>query len=118
MPHLRLEYTQSLDAQSDIATLVSQLHHAALATGEFQAENIKVRALPCPHYSSGGRNTLGAHLEVKILPGRQPEQLRHISRQLLDCLVALLPEGTELSVNVCDLAQHGYSKHRPATLAG
>ncbi|GAA5190370.1 hypothetical protein [Ferrimonas gelatinilytica] len=112
MPHLRLEYAQSLEHQSDIATLVTQLHLAALATGAFQAENIKVRALPCPHYSTGGRQVPSAHLEVKILPGRPPEQLRHISRHLLDCLIALLPEGTELSVNVCDLAKHGYSKQR------
>ncbi|SHH78052.1 5-carboxymethyl-2-hydroxymuconate Delta-isomerase [Ferrimonas marina] len=111
MPHLRLEYAQELEGLCDITAVLEQLHHAALATGQFQAAAIKVRALPCCHYLVAGQARAFAHLEVAILPGRDAVTQGAISDTLLAALVAAMPPLASASVNLTELSALAYRKH-------
>lgn len=51
MPHLTVEYSGNLDAESDMTALCLALHRAMVASGHFELGAIRVRARPCPHFA-------------------------------------------------------------------
>ncbi|MFT4174977.1 MAG: hypothetical protein QM639_20570, partial [Rhodocyclaceae bacterium] len=77
MPHLIIEYTDNLAPAFDAGAVVRAANRSLIDSGEFEADNIKSRAVPLAVFRvgdhDGGHAFVHAHLH--ILPGRS-EALR------------------------------------------
>lgn len=51
MPHLVVQYSENLDAVTDMQALCAVLHRVMLDTGLFPPGGIRVRAFPCTAYA-------------------------------------------------------------------
>ncbi|MBY6186433.1 5-carboxymethyl-2-hydroxymuconate Delta-isomerase [Marinobacter hydrocarbonoclasticus] len=112
MPHLVLEYNEYLLNDDALPGVLERLHDSALASGEFSAGNIKVRAVPVRYALVGGESAPFAHLTAAILPGRSAETKDALSERLLDTLHATLPPVAAASVEIREL--NHYHKWAPA----
>ncbi len=72
MPHLTIEHSANLNAQSDVQGLCDVIHAAALATGFFELGAIRVRAVACEHYAVADRlpENSFAHITLRLGRGR------------------------------------------------
>ena len=112
MPHLVMEYAQSLELSHDIPTLLNAVHDAAKASGYFTASAIKSRAQPFSYYRIGdlGREVQFIHLTVSVLKGRSAKEKSQLSQLLCRTLTELVRVPGSISVDVRDLDEEVYSK--------
>jgi len=95
MPHLKIEYTANLDAETDIGALCKSLARTVVGLKDehgqpvFPLNGTRVLAYPAPHYAvgdgEGDGNGDGAfvYLNLRITPGRTPERLLAVGDALL-----------------------------------
>ena len=90
MPHLTIEYSANLDAQSDMAALCQSLHATMMASGLFELGAVRVRARPCPHFAVADllSNNAFADLILRIGAGRSGEDKTAIGKALMRTLEA------------------------------
>lgn len=125
MPHVTLEYSANLPGLHAPAVLAS-LHAALVATGKFQADDIKGRAYRCHEFRIGLelRTDAFVHLEVQVMAGRDPDFLRLLPARLLGVLGGHLPPSppatVHCTVHVSELASDRYAKqvHRAGASVG
>lgn len=110
MPHLILEFSQSLTEPSQIKPLLSALHSAVCGTGLFVESHIKLRAYPCEYALVGGDESPFIHLQARIKPGRCIEDKRRLSEALLAVLGAQDWAAGVLTVEVVDMEAESYAK--------
>ncbi|ADN77208.1 5-carboxymethyl-2-hydroxymuconate isomerase [Ferrimonas balearica DSM 9799] len=103
MPHLVLEYNEYLINDDALPGILTELHNSALASGEFSAGAIKVRALPVRQALVGGEPAPFAHLTLAILPGRNDATKDALSERLLETLHSVLPPVAAASVEIAEL---------------
>ena len=85
MPHLSLEYSANLEAQSDLTALCHALHKVLLDSNLFELGAIRVRARPCPHYVVAddlAANTF-ADLILRIGKGRSDSEKAAVGAALM-----------------------------------
>lgn len=90
MPHLTIEYSANLDAQSDMAALCQSLHATMMASGLFELGAVRVRARPCPYFAVAdllGENAF-ADLILRIGKGRSDDEKKSIGQALMRSLEA------------------------------
>ena len=90
MPHLTVEYSGILDAQSDMAALCHSLHATMMVSGLFELGAVRVRARPCPHFAVAdllAENTF-ADLILRIGKGRSDDEKKTIGQALMRTLEA------------------------------
>lgn len=90
MPHLTIEYSANLDAQSDIAALCHSLHATMMASGLFELGAVRVRARPCPHFAVADllAENAFADLILRIGAGRNEDEKKAIGQALMRTLEA------------------------------
>ena len=101
MPHLTLEYSSNVIAESDLVALFSRLHDVLAKTGGVKVENCKSRAYVASDFLAGSVGEVGGfvHLDIRLLDGRSPEIKRSIGQETLD----ILREWFQLPVDTLDL---------------
>jgi 5-carboxymethyl-2-hydroxymuconate isomerase len=116
MPHLTLEYTDSLAPTFHAASALLKLNQALLDSGHFEEPDIKNRALQLDTYRTGTSQDARAfvHAKLAILSGRSAETKLQLSQALLRTLQGLCqwPAGVQvqLSVEVQDIDRPSYAK--------
>ncbi|MCP5087068.1 MAG: 5-carboxymethyl-2-hydroxymuconate Delta-isomerase [Rhodobacteraceae bacterium] len=77
MPHISLEYSLNLETVVDVAKLCDVLRRAAINTEVFPLAGVRVRALPCAHYSiaDGASHHGFIDISVRLRAGR-PQEVR------------------------------------------
>ncbi|MCP5072170.1 MAG: 5-carboxymethyl-2-hydroxymuconate Delta-isomerase [Rhodobacteraceae bacterium] len=72
MPHICLEYSVNLETAVNMAVLCDELRRAAIKTGVFPLAGVRVRALPCTHYSiaDGAAHHGFIDISVRLRAGR------------------------------------------------
>ncbi|MFT4247850.1 MAG: 5-carboxymethyl-2-hydroxymuconate Delta-isomerase [Pseudomonas sp.] len=110
MPHLIVEYAESLEQRVDMPALLKILEDDAVATGVMAREDIKLRAIGYRHWrlADGGNDFV--HLSVRWLAGRSHEQKQAVAERLRSCLATHLPCVHSLSVEIIDMDPDGYRK--------
>lgn len=75
MPHLIVEYSANLDGAVEMASLVRNIHEAALETGVFPIGGIRTRAERRDIYrvADGHADNGFIHVQARIGTGRTPE---------------------------------------------
>lgn len=96
MPHFHIDYSANLEPDVDIAALCNRVRVAAIETGVFPMAGVRVRAIPCHHYSIADGDPKHAYLDVSIrLRGGRPQDAKeaatdHVFNALKDFLHPVL----------------------------
>ncbi|EGU30061.1 5-carboxymethyl-2-hydroxymuconate isomerase [Vibrio ichthyoenteri ATCC 700023] len=112
MPHLVMEYSNSVDERVNVQGLLEDLHHAAIQSGLFDAPSLKSRALRYHHWLIGeaGDSIDFIHITFELLDGRTQEQKRELSRQLMAVLQQQASHIGSLTINVRDMDKSSFQK--------
>ena len=112
MPHLVMEYSNSVDERVNVQGLLEDLHYAAIQSGLFDAPSLKSRALRYHHWLIGDEadNVDFIHVGFDLLEGRTPEQKRELARQLMAVLQEQASQVYSLTVNVRDMDKACFQK--------
>ena len=117
MPHCILEYSANVPDRPDLARVLSDVHAALMATGQFTLADIKSRAVRHEHFliGDGDPARVFVTLTVQILGGRSDEVKEQISEAVLTALARHFPESLaartcSLTVQVCDIHRASYRR--------
>jgi len=117
MPHCILEASDNLLDQPDWPALLRQVNGALVATGLFQAADIKSRFLRHDVFAIGDGSPDQAFvtLNVQILGGRPDDVKALVSEALLAVLVPAFPRTlagmkTSLTVQITDIHRASYRR--------
>ena len=91
MPHLIIQYTPQLDAETDMAQLCQTLSNTMLAAKHPDGQAVfpigatRVLAFPAKHavIADGSGDYAFVYLNFRIAKGRTPEMIEHIGQTLL-----------------------------------
>jgi len=112
MPQIIMQYSSGL--QLDVPATLLAINEALLGSGQFQAVDIKSRAILLDHWLTGtepGAHPF-VHLQLHILTGRDLATRQQLSASLLPVLQQHVagPAGTQLCVEICQMEKESYSK--------
>lgn len=112
MPNLVMEYSNSVDQRVNVQGLLADLHQVALQSGLFDVGSVKSRALRCHNWLIGdeGDSVDFIHISFELLDGRNVEQKRELSRQLMDVLQQQASQVRSLTVNIRDMDKESFQK--------
>lgn len=124
MPHLTLEYTDTLP-RPVMLTALDVAHATLMESGVFEEGDIKSRLHPLAHYRRGREapaTVLFVHVRLALLAGRPPALRQRLAESLLEALKAAVPwpgqQPVELCVETCEIDRDSYAKSVISTDAG
>jgi 5-carboxymethyl-2-hydroxymuconate isomerase len=105
MPHVIVEYSANLEPRLEIRTLIDALHTAALATGLFDVDGIRSRAMRRDVYriADGSPENGFVQITARIGEGRTSTDREALGRSLLstaESTLAGLLASTPVSLTV------------------
>lgn len=91
MPHLKIEYTGNIEAETDMAALCKALARTLVELEDAQGRTVfpfdgtRVLAYPAPHHAvaDGEHDKAFVYLNLRITPGRGAALLKHAGDALL-----------------------------------
>lgn len=112
MPHNVIEYSQGIEQHISIPDLCKSLHQVVLDAGVFSAAAIKTRAKSYDVHVHGEDHAENPfiHVTCSILTGRDLDIRQKLSAALFEKAQQLLPEITNISVNVHEMDKETYRK--------
>ncbi len=112
MPHLILEYSESIAQTMRSSHIVDKGHAVMLASGLFQPGAVKTRSHEAAIFAVGERRdeTGFLHALVYLMEGRTPEQKQALSEALFNVFDPIVPAGYSLTVDIRDLDKSCYRK--------
>ncbi|MCB1720152.1 MAG: 5-carboxymethyl-2-hydroxymuconate isomerase [Rhodospirillales bacterium] len=113
MPHIIVEYTESLGSSEDIAKLAFALHENLAAQETINIHAIKTRALPVQYtvVGDGKEPDKMIHITLKLLPGRDDALKKTMAQGLFDTARKITHDDRiSISVEVTELHEPSYTK--------
>ena len=110
MPHLVIAYSQDIEQDYSIESLMNHTYQAAVRSELFSPERIKVRAKPYEYSLVGGENKPFAHTTVYLLSGRDKDQKISLAQLVREAQQKLLTSVETVSVDVRDLDRDIYQR--------
>ncbi len=110
MPHLIIEYAQSLATDEQVPPLLDAVHEAALATGLFPESHIKTRAIPLQFCRTGSGSDPFIHAQLRIKEGRSDAQKKELSSAVLAAIKSQSWAATVITVEVVNMDSASYAK--------
>jgi len=107
-----MQYSSGL--QLDVTATLLAINQALLASGQFQAEDIKSRAILLQDWLTGTTPDAApfVHLQLHILSGRDLTTRQQLSDSMLPVLQRHIQgaPGTQLCVEICQMERDSYRK--------
>lgn len=110
MPHLVIEYSDTLEEKHSVEELMMACHQAANQSGQFTEKDIKVRAYPCGESLIAGKEKPFLHVTVKLLSGRDHKVKKALTTAVVEALSTSGVSVSSLSVEAVDIDRESYSK--------
>ncbi|WP_436640921.1 5-carboxymethyl-2-hydroxymuconate isomerase [Microbaculum sp. FT89] len=113
MPHVIVEYSSNLEPEMDLAGLIDGLHETALASGLFDIDGIRSRAVCRDVFKVGDGNPENGfvHITARVGQGRPVDARQGLGRALLATaegaladLLATTPVSLAVEVHEIDRA--------------
>ena len=111
MPHLIIEYSESLATPEQVPPLLDAVHEAAVATGLFEESHIRTRAIPVRFYRTGRGTAPFIHAQLRILSGRTEEQKHGLSHAIVHAIRAHGWAAQVITAEVVDMDRATYAKY-------
>jgi 5-carboxymethyl-2-hydroxymuconate isomerase len=113
MPHAIIEHSVNLNAGEGASSLPDIVHQTMIASGLFNANDVKTRLHPVSDYRVGVKGAQGnfVHILIYLLEGRTLEQKQALTQNVFDALQSQYHQPIEqLSVDIQDMARATYRK--------
>ncbi len=110
MPHLVIEYSESIEQTHSVNELMLACNKAANESGLFGEKDIKVRAYACKQSLVAGEDMPFVHVTVKLLSGRDQTTKKTLTDLVLRELQACKVSVSSLTVEAVDIERESYSK--------
>lgn len=110
MPHLIIEFARDLVDDSRVPAMLDAVHAAALSTGLFEEQHIRVRALPVSWYRTGSGGPY-IHAQLRLHGGRTVSEKQAFSGAVLAAIRAQGWPARSVTVEVVDMDRDTYAKH-------
>lgn len=111
MPHCIIEYSQNLEQEVPPLDWMESVQLACMNTNLFNANDIKLRAIPYKHFIVGGGQDAFVHVTIRLLSGRTQLQKRELSQSVLNALNSFSLEQVSLSVEITDMENESYTNN-------
>jgi len=108
MPHFVIEFSKNLLAQQPAEVIMNTVYDAAVSTGLFAENDVKVRINCYEHYKLGEGKDSFLHIFASIMEGRTTAQKAHLSSVVIQQLAPLFNDISFLSMNVNDFEAATY----------
>ena len=91
MPHLKIDYTANIEAETDMGALCKALARTLVELEDSQGRTVfpfdgtRVLACPAPHHAvaDGEHDKAFVYVNLRIAPGRGAALLKHVGEALL-----------------------------------
>ncbi len=105
MPHLVMEYSNSVQQRLNVQGLLEDLHIATIESQLFDSKTVKSRAVQVDHWLIGTQQDQAdfIHVTLELLAGRSGEQKQALSQSLAAVLQQQANWITSLTVNIRDM---------------
>jgi len=113
MPHVIIEYTDDVIVSRQVRALIDAVFDAVVSVGLFNAENIKLRAIPIKHYRLGSDRQGFVHVQCRIHSGRSDVQKKALTTEILSAIKGLSLGVSVVTVEVIDMDAASYAKYSP-----
>lgn len=110
MPHLILEYSDSLQDTVDIKIAMKKGREIMAASQQFRDVDIKVRAIPFSEFEISEQYTDFLHVTIKLLKGRSIDIQTALTRDLFEYYRSQISDTTMLSVDIVEMTKETYQK--------
>lgn len=110
MPHLVIEYSSELESHTKVSAMMQAAHDAAVESGLFGVDDIKVRTYGCNHSLVGGKAASSVHITVYLLSGRDQPTQKALAETVLTHMKKLNLPLQSLSVDCRDMDRSVYTK--------
>lgn len=111
MPHIIIDYASELASDAQLPPMVDAVHEAVVASGLFDEDHIKTRAIPVMHYRVGDNTGPYIHVQCRIHIGRSDEQRRRLSEAVLAAVRAQGWAAKVITVEVVEMDRLSYAKY-------
>ena len=113
MPHIVVEYTETLSSKVDIPKLLSDLHDDLAGRESVDVHAIKTRAIPVQYVivGDGKEPDKMIHITLRLLPGRNDDLKKEMAQGLHK--VAMKDRHDDrisISVEIVDMHAESYTK--------
>ena len=108
MPHFVVDCSQAILQIHDEESIVARLHGVAVASGLFDASDIKVRVRPFEIHATGDGRDDFIHTFAWIMQGRSVEQRAALSKAIVSELAAMFPRLPRIAANIAEFEQATY----------
>lgn len=110
MPHVKLEFSQGLEAQHDMQALCRTVFDTLAAIPDFDPPTIKIRATPVPYSYIGTQPQSFVHATVLLMDGRDAATRKTVTHAVLNTLNTALPDVGSLTVQDVEMDRASYAK--------
>lgn len=110
MPHVIIEYSDTLEAQVSRKELLKTAHQAVEASGLFNAVDIRSRTQSFDHFHLGAEKHNFLHITVKLMRGRTDEQKIQLTTGVTTALQALNISDVLVSCECVDVHNESYQR--------
>jgi 5-carboxymethyl-2-hydroxymuconate isomerase len=110
MPHLIIEYAETLATDAQVPALLDAVHNAALTSNLFPEDHIKTRAVPVKFYRVGSGGGSFIHAQLRIKSGRSDAQKTSLSTAVLAAINGQCWPADVVTVEVVDMDGVSYAK--------
>ncbi len=113
MPHAIIEHSSNLHAGEGASSLCEVVHQTMIASGLFNANDVKTRIQSASDFRVGVKGAFGnfVHVSVYLLEGRTQEQKQALTHAIFDALSTQYHQPIEqLSVDIRDMMRDTYRK--------
>lgn len=118
MPQISIEYSANLDAAFDPRQFAARVHEALVEHAAAELLNCKTRLVRLGDHliGDGAGERAMVHVDLRILPGRDPEQKRRLGETVLarleEAVAGARDLDAQLTVEVRELDGANYHKRR------
>lgn len=110
MPHVIIEYSDTLESQVSRKELLNTAHQAVEASGLFNAHDIRSRTQSFDHFRLGANKHHFLHVTVKLMRGRTDEQKNQLTTGVATALQGLAMNDVLISCECVDVHNESYQR--------
>ena len=110
MPHCIIEYSKDFEQVMEPAELISLIHTTVLNSNLFDKKDVRTRAVAYSNYKIGTSNEKFIHIAVRILSGRDHDQIKKLSNAVFEGVQYVIKHSATLTVEIIEIDRKYYQK--------
>ncbi|MGO1189852.1 5-carboxymethyl-2-hydroxymuconate Delta-isomerase [Vibrio casei] len=112
MPHVVMEYSNSIEERVNVQALLEDLHQVTIQSDLFEVSDIKSRMIRIHHWLVGDLDDSAdfIHITLELLEGRNEEQKNALAQSLMSALQEKAEFVESLTVNIRDMDRSCFQK--------